>query len=239
MTYSEWISTCLTGKEPTKQSLRKPHGRHPGSKARTQQYAHCCSCLESDFTILVMSNALHMTSCHKKPTDQACLPFKTVLRKLRDRYQSNCTTYKTHAMTTHHGGVGHAGKDRDLDSHMEDTGNRSETMIPFGGLEADGCISNLSLNSQPDLHILAREIHSLQQHTETREGQPSEGLNHIDCLEQELRTLSLILSMQPSSTSTLTEPFGEVVHQYTDTLCTKKKTNTPYQLPTTGHCHLQ
>ena len=26
-------------------------------------------------------------------------------------------------MTTHHGGVGHAGEDRDLYSHVEDTGN--------------------------------------------------------------------------------------------------------------------
>ena len=44
-------------------------------------------------------------------------------------------------MTTCHGGVGHAGKDRDLNSHMEDTRNidhnestkSSETTIVFGG----------------------------------------------------------------------------------------------------------
>ena len=48
-------------------------------------------------------------------------PLKTVLRKLRDKYQSYCATYKTHAMTSHHRGTGHTGKDRDLNSHVEDT----------------------------------------------------------------------------------------------------------------------
>ena len=32
-----------------------------------------------------------------------------------------CTTYKTHAVTTCHGGAGHTGENRDLDSHTEDT----------------------------------------------------------------------------------------------------------------------
>ena len=50
-----------------------------------------------------------------------------------------------------------------------------------------------------------------------------EGLDCIDHLEQELWTLSLTLSMQPTSTPTPTEPFGEVVCQYTDTLCTVQK----------------
>ena len=35
--------------------------------------------------------------------------------------------------------------------------------------------------------------------------------------------LSLTLNMQPTSTPTPTEPFGEVVCQYTDTLCTTQK----------------
>ena len=92
-----------------------------------------------------------------------------MLGKIRKRYQSYFTTYKTHAMTTHHGEVGHAGKDRDLNSHVEDVGNiddnastdSSETMIAFRGSEADGCLGNLLPNSQADLNLLAREIHSL------------------------------------------------------------------------------
>ena len=34
-------------------------------------------------------------------------PLKTVLGKIGDWYQAYCTTYKTHAMATHHGGAGH------------------------------------------------------------------------------------------------------------------------------------
>ena len=55
--------------------------------------------------------------------------------------------------------MGHAGKDRDLDSHIEDTSNidgsesmnSSETMIVCGGSEADNCHSDLLPNSQADL----------------------------------------------------------------------------------------
>ena len=128
-----------------------------------------CRSLVSDSTILLMCNALHMTGCHNKTTDQAHSPFKTMLGKIGDRYQSYCATYKTHAMTTCHRGMGHAGEDRDLDPHIEDTGNidgkkstnSSETMIALGETEMDGCLSDLLPNSQADLNILAREIHSL------------------------------------------------------------------------------
>ena len=102
-----------------------------------------------------------MMGCHNKTTDQAHSPFKTVLRKIEDRYQSYCATYKTHAMTTHHRGVGCAGEDRVLDSHIEDTGNKddnestnsSETMIAFRGSQANVCLSDLLPNSQADLKI--------------------------------------------------------------------------------------
>ena len=75
--------------------------------------------LVSDSSILLTWNALHMTGHCNKTTDQAHSPFKTMLRKIGDRYQSYCTTYKTHAMTTHYRGVGHTGKDTDLNSHVE------------------------------------------------------------------------------------------------------------------------
>ena len=63
-----------------------------------------------------------MTGHQNKTTDQAHSPFKTTLGKIGDRYQSYSATYKPHAMTTHHGRVRHAGKDRDFDSHIEDVG---------------------------------------------------------------------------------------------------------------------
>ena len=55
---------------------------------------------------------------------------------------------------------------------------------------------------------------------EAREGDPVEGLG---CIEQELQNLSLVLRVQPTSTPALTEPFGEVICQYIDTLCTTQK----------------
>ena len=96
-------------------------------------------------------------------------------------------------------------------------------MIAFRGSEADDHLSNLLPNTQADLNILTREVHSLQQCVEAREGQPVEGLDHIDCLEQEPQTLSLTLSIQSPSTLTPTEPFVEVVCQYTETLCAMQK----------------
>ena len=50
-----------------------------------------------------------------------------------------------------------------------------------------------------------------------------EGLDYIQCLEWELQNLSLMLRAQLNSTLAPTEPFGEVVCQYRDTLCTTQK----------------
>ena len=99
----------------------------------------------------------------------ASLPFKTVLGKIGDGYQSYCATHKTHTMTTCHRGVGHVGEGRDLDSYIEytrniddnESTNSSETKIAFRGSEANGHLGDLPPNSQADLHILTREIHSL------------------------------------------------------------------------------
>ena len=76
-------------------------------------------------------------------------------------------------MTTHHGGTGYTGKDRDLDSYVEDTRgidigpdndnestNSLDTMLPFGGWEADGHLCDLLPSSQANLTILTREINS-------------------------------------------------------------------------------
>ena len=65
---------------------------------------------------------------------------------------------------------------------------------------------------------------------EAREGQPTEGL---DCIEWELQNLSPTLRAQLTSTPAPTEPCGEVICQYMDTLCTTQKqtnlTNTMLQ----------
>ena len=45
-------------------------------------------------------------------------PLKTVFGKLGDTYQAYCNTYKTHAMATHHGGLGQP-LDTDIDITIE------------------------------------------------------------------------------------------------------------------------
>ena len=50
------------------------------------------------------------------------------------------------------------------------------------------------------------------------EGQPTETL---DCIGHELQNLSIALNQPPQPTPT--EPFREVIWQYTDTLCTMQK----------------
>ena len=125
-------------------------------------------------------------------------------------------------MTTHHGG------DRDLDSHVENTWNiddnestsSSEITIAFGGSEADSHLSDLLPNSQADL-----------QHTHNRNKQlittcsswRRSTKRRIGPHRTPRTGHSLTLSTQSTSTLTPTEPFGEVVCQYTDTLCTKQK----------------
>ena len=68
-----------------------------------------------------------------------------MIRKIGDKYQSYCATYKCHAMTTHRRETGHTGKHRDLNSHIGDARgidigpdndnesmNSLDTMITFG-----------------------------------------------------------------------------------------------------------
>ena len=60
-------------------------------------------------------------------------PLKTVLNKIGDSYQTYINTYKTHAMATHHGGMGQPldrdptlqeqGSDIPNDYHHEDMDN--------------------------------------------------------------------------------------------------------------------
>ena len=100
-------------------------------------------------------------------------------------------------MTTHHGGVGHPGEDRELNFSIEDargidigTNNDNEsehscdTMVTFGGAEANGHLSDPLPNSKPGLKLLTKEMSHLWQNVEAGEGQPTEGLDHIYHLER-------------------------------------------------------
>ena len=65
-----------------------------------------------------------------------------------------------------------------------------------------------------------REVNDICQWVEAGEGQSVESL---DCIEWELQNFSPVLQPQPSLTPTPTEPFWEVICQYTNTLCTTQK----------------
>ena len=109
-----------------------------------------------------------------------------------------------------------------LINHDESTSS-PDTTVALGGSEAEGYPNELIPSNQATLTALAREINDLHQLVEAREGQPAESLDHI---EQELQNLSLMLQPQPSPTPT--EPFGEVICEYTDTLCAKQTSLIPY-----------
>ena len=66
--------------------------------------------------------------------------------------------------------------------------------------------------------MLTRELNALHQRVVVKEGQPAETL---DCIQQELQSLSIAYH-QPQP-PTPAEPFGQVLHQYMDTLCSTQK----------------
>ena len=102
---------------------------------------------------------------------RSCSPLKTVLGKIGDRYQAYCTTYKMHAMATHHGGTGYP-LDRGMDILREDpehaninneSTHNSEDTVALGGPEAVGHPQDLVCGNQDKLTSLMREINKLHQ----------------------------------------------------------------------------
>ena len=94
----------------------------------------------------------------------------------------------------------------------------SVATVALGRLQAEGNPYELLPSNQAKLSTLTQEINELHQWVEAGEGQPA---GSLDCIEWELQNLSLALQPPPSPTPT--EPLREVIHQYTDTLCTKQK----------------
>ena len=152
-------------------------------------------------------------------------PLKTVLRKIRDQYQAYCTTCKTHAMATCHGGTGcplnrglygltENPEHADIDN---DSTHSSDATVALGGPEAVGHPEGQVHSDQDRLAVLTREINDLCQRVAV-EGQPAETL---DCIQQELQNLSIAIH-QPQPPAP-TEPFREVLCHYMDTLCSMQK----------------
>ena len=186
-----------------------------------------------------------MSGCHSKNSSGTHSLFKTMLWKIGDRYQVYCTTYRTHAMGTHHRGTGHP-VGRGIDLHIEDmegikTGpdkdnestSGSHTTIALGGSEAAGHPSELLPSNQAKLTALRREIHNLHQWVKARESQPGEGLDHIDWELQNLSHTSATTHLNPNTCWTLWRG-NTSVHQH---ILHYSETNRPTQFTTTGyHC---
>ena len=146
-------------------------------------------------------------------------PLKTVLGKIGDTCQAYCSTYKTHVMTTHHGGLG-PPLNRDANATREEQPVVDTSIkVPqdFHPEDTDH-FEDLGHNNPTRLTAITRELDNLHQGIQAEEGQPMEALKHI---EQELQWLSI--SLNPPAH---TEPLVEVLKPYTNTLCSaQKKTN--------------
>ena len=125
-------------------------------------------------------------------------------------------------MAIHHGGAGcplHRGLDILMeDSEHADLDNDSthnlDATVTLGNPEAVGPSEVQTYHEEDRLTVLSRELNTLCQRVAVEEGQPAETL---DCIWQELQNLSIaILQPQPPTPAA---PFGEVLHQYMDTLC--------------------
>ena len=160
-------------------------------------------------------SALHMQAHHSTRSHS---PLKTVLGKIRDRYQAYCTTYKMHAMATHHGAAGHL-LDRGLDILAEDpehadidneSTHSSEATVALGRPEAVGHLEDPVYGNQDKLTALTREINDLHQWVVGGQGQPAETLDYIEC--------ELSLNSTSSATSTHTcwtsQKSNMAIHRY-------------------------
>ena len=90
-----------------------------------------------------------MSDHHSKNSKQSHSPFKTMLGKVRNRYQAYCTTYKKHTIATHLGGAG-CPIDSDINLNIEETegitglvndnesNNGSDATVALGGPETEG-----------------------------------------------------------------------------------------------------
>ena len=94
-----------------------------------------------------------------------------MLRKIGDKYQAYCATYKTHAMATHHGDTG-CPLDRDINLNIEETTGTDndkesthglDATIALEGPEAEGHPDDPIYSHQDKLTALTREINDLCQ----------------------------------------------------------------------------
>ena len=101
-----------------------------------------------------------------------------------------------------------------------------DATVALGGPETEVHPNDPIYSNQDKMTALTREINDSHHWVEAGEGHPAESL---DSIEHKIQNLSIAL--HPPLPPTPTEPFREVMCQYTSTLCTtQKQTNLAYSL---------
>ena len=135
---------------------------------------------------------------------QTCSPIKKLFHKLGNSYQTYINFHKTHTMATHYSGIGDTSMN---DPESQDIDNDGQENYQEEHVKSDPPVS---------FQHLTREMEQLRQTVEDKGNDPRDAIKH---LEQKRNQLAITLC--PS-----TEPTGEVLNKYTDTLCnTQKKTS--------------
>ena len=132
---------------------------------------------------------------------QTCSPIKKLFHMLGNSYQTSIGFHKTHAMATHCCGMGDTSinnpESLDIDSDSQEN---------YQG-DVNGP-EHIEFDSQVALQHLTREMEWLRQTVEEKDNYPRDATKH---LEQIFNQLAITLC--PS-----TEPTGEVLNKYTDTV---------------------
>ena len=144
-----------------------------------------------------------MLACQRLQTHS---PIKKLFHKLGDSYQTYINFHKTRAMATHYGGIGDTSM-----NNPESQDIVSDSQDNYQGHVTDQ--EHSEFNPPVALQHLPRKMEWLRQTVEDKDNDPMDAIKH---LEQKLNQLAITLC--PS-----TEPIGEVLNKYTDTLCNAQK----------------
>ena len=130
-----------------------------------------------------------------------CSPIKKLFHKLENSIQTYINYHKTHTMATHYSGIGDTSMDnpesKDIDSDSQE--NYQEEHVQF--------------DPQVSLQHLTCKLECLRQTVEDKDNDPRDAIKY---LEQKLNQLAITLCP-------ITEPIGEALNKYTDTLCNAAK----------------
>ena len=111
-------------------------------------------------------------------------------------------------MATHHGRIGKP-LEKDSDPQETDAAFQDEYQEDINDFE------NIEPDHQAGLRDLTHEIEQLWQTVEASDNDPMDAISHLEC-----KLNRLALTLCPPTPS---EPIEEVLHQYTNTLCTAHK----------------